>query len=524
MAERDARWSRAAQVGMLMRAYREAFPLPGGKRGLTQANLLQRMSAVNSRYGERYSHVTVSRWESGTTLPTTERLRDFGMALNLTPTEVEGLMIVAGFRGGADSDPASSSDGWADDGFDVVATMRQRPGQEPADEMAVFSRSTPSDDDANSASLIPDAGSIIRYLSYKCVLTGVAIAAVGYALAAFGWDNAWMPVVYVAAIMCLVASQGMLHRRRPHDLGEFYSTTVFFLLSTFLLQSAFIRMDPYGFYVVGDYAGTHIPYLLALEANLALASIAGLAFHLIRQWQYSGDQSRSNALRRAVAVTLPPTLFAYAAVVVFSNIALWIQLVIVLPALAGVFMVLLVLRDPAVRPSARDRRFALGTAVAFVTVMGALGAGVVATMYLSPNTPSVFPDHNWWTSWEIDFTRLGYAPEEALERLNRGYLWHGLATFFYLIAVVGGVLISSLYRIGKGDAARAVQDAGSTNRPYRAAAARVRQVASTIVSGHQADEMDADGLSGKKQGFSGITSIARLCVGQKQGKNRLTAG
>ena len=53
MEERDNRWSRAAQVGMLMRAYRESCPTGEGKQGLTQAALLERMSAVNQRYAER---------------------------------------------------------------------------------------------------------------------------------------------------------------------------------------------------------------------------------------------------------------------------------------------------------------------------------------------------------------------------------------------------------------------------------------------------------------------------------------
>ena len=510
---------------MLMRAYRGAFPLEDGKRGLTQANLLQRMSEVNSRYGERYSHVTVSRWESGTTLPTEERLRDFGTALNLDPVEVEGLISLAGFGEGAGSDQDHSYNGWPDGDVGTADVLWQRPREETPAEPAVFFRSDRRNCGTGPGSRVPDMGSIIRYLAYKCVLMGVGIAVMGYALAAFGWDNSWMPVVYVAAIMGLVAAQGLLYRRRPHDLGEFYSTTVFFLLSAFLLQSAFILMDPYGFYMLGDHAGTHVPYLLAMEVNLALASIAGLAFHLLRQWQYSGDQGRSNALRRAVAVVLPPTLFAYSSIVVISNISLWIQLVIMLPLMAGVFMVLLVLRDPTVRPDGRDRRFALGTTVALTAVMGTLGAAVVAAVYLSPNIPSVLPDHNWWTSWEIDFTRLGYSQEEALERLNRGYLWHGLATFFYVVAVVGGVLISSLYGIGKGDASSAAaRKAESGSRIYNSASARVRRFASAMTPGRRSGEMDAGRLLKTVLGLSRTLPLIPRMPRQKQGRSRLAAG
>ena len=74
MLERDTQRTRALQVGMLMRAYRESFPLPAGGRGLTQDELLRRMATVDGDYAQRYSHTTVSRWESGATRPSKERL------------------------------------------------------------------------------------------------------------------------------------------------------------------------------------------------------------------------------------------------------------------------------------------------------------------------------------------------------------------------------------------------------------------------------------------------------------------
>ncbi len=79
-----------------MRAYRESFSEEGGRRGLTQEQLLRRMGAVDSEYAQRFSHATVSRWESGATRPTVQRLRVFGMALNLSADEIAGLLLLAG--------------------------------------------------------------------------------------------------------------------------------------------------------------------------------------------------------------------------------------------------------------------------------------------------------------------------------------------------------------------------------------------------------------------------------------------
>ncbi len=54
------------------------------------------MGSVDSNYAERYSHATVSRWESGGTLPTLQRLKVFGRALNLSQTDVASLVLLAG--------------------------------------------------------------------------------------------------------------------------------------------------------------------------------------------------------------------------------------------------------------------------------------------------------------------------------------------------------------------------------------------------------------------------------------------
>ena len=65
--------ARAAQVSLLMRSYRESFSPIDGRHGLTQEALLERTGSVDSDYAERYSHATVSRWNSGGTRPTLQR-------------------------------------------------------------------------------------------------------------------------------------------------------------------------------------------------------------------------------------------------------------------------------------------------------------------------------------------------------------------------------------------------------------------------------------------------------------------
>ena len=269
----------------------------------------------------------------------------------------------------------------------------------------------------------------------------------GYALSAFGWNNAWMPAAYVAFATGIVLAQGFLLPERRAPLREFFWVSVFFVLTTPLLQFALIRTDHYGFYTIGNLAGTQMPYMLALLVNLVIASAAGLMFQLLWRRQYSGKNGDSSALRRAASVALPPLILVYAVVVVITNISVSIQLAILLPVLGAVFTALLVLRDPAFRPSERDRLFLLSTASVLAMISTALGVVAILSIYLSPDLPSVLPDHNQLRSWEIDFAGLGFTTEEALDRLNVGYVWHAIWLLAYMFFVVGGRLIVSIYRI-----------------------------------------------------------------------------
>ena len=207
------------------------------------------------------------------------------------------------------------------------------------------------------------------------------------------------------------------------------------------------RVDHYNFHTIGNLAGTQMPYMLAILVNLVIASAAGLMFHLLWRWQYSGGRGESGAFRRAASVALPPVISVYAVVVVITNISVSIQLAVLMPVLAAVFTALLVLRDPAFNPSERDRQFLLWTTSVLAVISATLGIATMMAIYVSPDLPRVLPDHNLLRSWEIDFAGLGLSRDEALDGLNLGYMWHAIWVFAFMFFVVGGRLIVSIYRI-----------------------------------------------------------------------------
>ena len=140
-----------------------------------------------------------------------------------------------------------------------------------------------------------------------------------------------MPTAYVAFVIGIVLAQGFLLPDRNAGLREFFWVSLFFLLTTPLLQFALIRMDHYNFHTIGNLAGTQMPYMLALLLNLVVASAAGLMFQLLWRWQSSGDSGGSSALRRAAWVALPPVISVYAVVVVITKISVSMQLAVLLP-------------------------------------------------------------------------------------------------------------------------------------------------------------------------------------------------
>ena len=394
------------------------------------------MGSVDSDYAERYSHATVSRWESGGTRPTLQRLKVFGKALDLSRTEIAGLLLLAGlatdFRAALGHVTGGDSDGSIGNG--ATTDLRSAP-YVAASAKTSKTESTPS--------MLRAAA---RFGFLRVLPLGMCIVG-GYVLSFYDWNNAWMPTAYVAFVAGLVLAQGFLLPDRGAPLREFFWVSLFFLLTTPLLQFASTRVDHYNFHAIGDLADTQMPYMLALLLNLVIAAAAGLMFQLLWKRQYSDDSDGSSPLRRAAWVALPPVISVYATVVVITNISVSIQLAVLMPVLGAVFAALLVLRDPAFIPSERDRLFLFSTTSVLAMISAVLGIVAMLAIYVSPDLPRVLPDHNLLRSWEIDFAKLGLSREEALDGLNLGYMWHAIWVFAFMFFVVVGRLIVSIYRI-----------------------------------------------------------------------------
>ena len=406
-----------------MKTYRQTFVGEDGTRGLTQEELLRRMSDVSPDYAERYSHATVSRWETGRTRPTLQRLRVLGAALDLEPPDIAGMVLLAGLAPSYDIAMECVVSGHGPAVVDPVAPSGAEPGQRKTS---------------------------ILWSMMRFPLIAAGIASFGFALALVGWDASWMPVAYVGFALALVLSQHFVLPGVGDNVGDLFWVSLFVVTTTPLLHFSPLGMDHYNIYFLADFAGTHLPYMLALLLNLVLAFLGAMLFRVPWRWRYSDESASRNALRRAAWIVVPPVGLTYAVSVVISNVWVAIQLAVLMPVVAAVFIVLLALRVPEIKPSEQDRRFLTISSMLVATVTTTLGIIAILAIFLSPDLPGVLPDHNLFRSWEIDFTALGYTKEEALRRVNLGYVWHAACLWVYMVFVLGAYLLWSIYGVGRG--------------------------------------------------------------------------
>ena len=288
-SDRDLQRARFAPVGFVMRAYRETYADANGRRGLTQDQLLVRMAEVEGGDSARYSHATVSRWESGSVRATVDRLRTFGRALELSEAEVAGLVLMAGLT--PDFEAAAETIG--------LPVVGPAPGDGVEDDRAVHGDPPADAEESHNADTAWPVRSVLRLLGLRVLPLGLLVVATGYVLGAVGWSAPWMPVAYVCATVGAVLAQGLIWPDRTAGKRDLLWVSLLFVLAIPSLQFAFLDMDHYGFYPLGDIAGTHVPYMLALLVSLGAAGVSGAMYHILSAWHNSGGRAAGGAVARA---------------------------------------------------------------------------------------------------------------------------------------------------------------------------------------------------------------------------------
>ena len=452
----DVQKIRAKQVGVLMRYYRSSFLAEDGQTGLTLENVLERMAKVNQRY-ESSAPSTVSRWESGATMPRKRRLQEFGAALNLSPHEIDGLVALAGI----------------DTEIGIEAAHSAGTAQERHEDLAVSAK--------GSGRLIPESGGTLGRSSVRSSLAPalkggilqfslpiLAIAGSGYLLSSLEITETWILMLYIGLAMGLVVFQGLLRMRRADSLRDLLFMSLFVVLSAPLTQIPFVHMDHYGLYILSGSNDSAKLILLSLVACLSMALIASLAFDLLWRWQYSGRGAKK-AHHRAVWAVAPPVAFVYLCILLLGSLGAWIEYLFVLSVLTGAFITLALLLDETITLSVWDRRFLLWSGFMTILVLTAIGAAAVLVGYSEFSVLSS-KGHTLIHSWDVDYSAWGYSQQELVDRSRVSFLWNATLVLAYMVIVVGGAFMATIYRLETAETGPPTADigelpAGATTHP-----------------------------------------------------------
>ena len=429
----------AVLVGRLIRSYRDDMK-PNGRR-LSQEGLIDLMAARGEECTADLDRSTLSRWETGTRLAPREFLAALGRVCDIPQHDMDRLMSLAGYRGPGDEGERDSMLAAARDIESRVESLHQ-------DVRSLM-------DSTDRAEPALHASAVVKSTLRKAVLPGVFALTVGFVLNAMGLNGTLALLVYVLAALALVLGQGVLRWVKPDrdpserdHVVDLFFISLFFTMNASLLIGALTKADHFGFHTIAAFTNTPVSFLLTMLAHLALSLAGSVMFSVSWSRQYGPRGSRS-AFSRAAWTTLPPLLFVYVILVVFTNLGNWIHFTYIFGILFVAFATIVAFNEPGM--ALRDGGFVLKAAVVVTTLLGALGVIGALAGYLEPSLVMTAEEFRIIPLPEVSSEALGYTDEEGSARWRLGILWMSFATIVYIVTVVGGYLIITISRVTSAD-------------------------------------------------------------------------
>ncbi len=445
MADFDRDDSAAVLVGRLIRSYRDDVRRNG--RRLTQEGLLDLMVERGEDSAAYWDRSMISNWERGARHPPREFLVAFGRALDVPQTEVDRMLILAGYESLGE-----------EEGHEALLTAAQAireqvEGLEERVRGLVDSVTTPKP--------AVDASTVAKDALWRLAPAGAYALVVGFILNAFGQNGTVALLAYTLVALAIVVGQWALRWLKPdrdrteHDhIVDLFFISLFFTSNTSVLIGALTKADHFGFYTIEAFTNTPIPFLFATLAHLMISLIASVMFSLLWRRRY-GLRNMESTFSRAVWITLPPLLFAYASIVVFTNLGVWMSFMVVYGILFGTFATIVALNEPGT--TLGDADFFLKAAIVVITLLTVFGVIAVIVGYLEPHVLVTVSEFRIIPLRPISAEELGYTPEEGLQYLRIGGTWMALANIVYLVTIVGGYLLVTIRRAASQGAVAATE-------------------------------------------------------------------
>ena len=438
MAESDRDASGAVLVGRLIRSYREEVRHNNGRR-LTQEGLLDLMVERGEEAAAYWDRSMISNWERGVRHPPREFLVAFGRALEVPQAEVDRMLILAGYES-LDEEEGRAALLAAAQAIESQVESLEKRVRGLVDSVAPPERPV-------------DASAVAREAMRRLAPAGVYVLVVGFVLNALGQNGTLALMAYTVVALAIVVGQWAIRWLNPdrarteHDnIVDLFFISLFFTLNTSVLIGALTKADHFGFYAIEAFTNTPMPFLFATLTHLVISLIASVMFSILWRRQL-GAGEKGGTFSRAVWITLPPLLFAYASIVVFTNLGVWMSFMVVYGVLFGTFTTIVALNDPGM--SLGDADFFLKAAIVVITLLTVFAVIAVFVGYLEPHVMVTVSEFRIIPLRPISAEELGYTPAEGLQYLRIGGVWMALANIVYLVTVVGGYLLVTIRRAGR---------------------------------------------------------------------------
>ena len=430
MVDIDRRASAAILVGRLIRSYRTEARLNGQR--LTQEGLLSLMSERGEDYAASLDRSAVSHWERGVRLAPKEFLEAFGRALDVPEREIGLMLVIAGHDSMGDTE-----------GREAILSATHSIGTQ----VESVQRDVRSLMDSTTAT---GPSTAIKSTLRMAALPGLYTLAVGFLLNGLGLNGTAALAAYALIVASILTGQWVLRWRKSDPdtseqdhIGGLFFITLFITLNSSVLIGAATKADHFGFYTLASFAGTPMPLLLAMAANLVLATAGSAIFNLLWNSQRGPNRVR-NPFTRAILITGPPILFPYINIFVFTNMGAWIYFMIVFGVTFGAFATFVALNESDQK--LENGGFLLKTTILVIVLLCSSGVAGILIMYLEPDLLMATSNFRIIPLPEVSHLRLGYDAEEAVGRMRLGMMFMSVATMVYQAIVLGGYLIRTVRR------------------------------------------------------------------------------
>ena len=296
-----------------------------------------------------------------------------------------------------------------------------------------------------------DAPAVVKSALLRLAPPAVWILGAGFCLDAMGMNGTPALLAYLLIALAIAVGHGLLRwlnrdteRDERERVVDLFFVSLFFTLNAPGLIGTFTKADHFGFYTIGAFTNTPMPFMLAMLVNLELALVASVIFSMLWSRRRKGSGGEG-ALSRAVWLTIPPLAFVFANVVLFTNLGAWMFFLATFGALFGAFTVLAALNESDT--ALRDVGLVFKAAIAAVTLFAVLGFISSLVGFVDPGMALTSAEFRIIPLPEITAERLGYTPDEGVRLIAQGVLWMSLATTLYLVGVVGGYLALAIRRV-----------------------------------------------------------------------------